>query len=104
MVRNTPILASGATTQRAPRRGMSSTEPIGNQRIALHRRCLQLGRGERPELVLVLARDALGPRVELGKSLAENEAVEITLAPIGVAHDLTPDLIDTDTLGPLVDA
>src|SRR5262245_48267412 len=58
----------------------------------------------RPEFMLVLAGNALRPGVDLGEFLAENEAVEIGLAPVRILHDLTADLVEADTLGPFVDA
>ena len=36
--------------------------------------------------MLVLARGALGPRVDLGKFLREDEAVEISAALVGIVH------------------
>ncbi|MFW8645405.1 hypothetical protein ACOJBO_36455 [Rhizobium beringeri] len=48
--------------------------------------------------MLVLAGDTLRPGIDLGKFLAEDEALVISLALFGIAHDLAADFIQADAL------
>src|SRR5688572_1725411 len=102
-VRKTPILPCGVTTQRAPRCGISSMVPMSNQVMVLLRRFGELGCGHRLELMLVLAGHAFRPRIDLCELLAEDEAFEVTLAPLEIVEDLTFDFSYADALGPFVD-
>jgi len=51
-----------------------------------------------PELVLVLAGDALRPRIDLGELLGEDEAGEIGRPLVEIVQDLAADLVDPDAL------
>src|SRR6187551_1169004 len=68
------------------------------------RRLREADRRHRPEFMLVLAGDALGPGVDLGEFLAEDEALVIRLALVRIVHDLALDLGGANSPGPFVDA
>src|SRR3954469_8041546 len=95
-VRNTAILPWGVFTQRAPRSGMSDMSPIGCQFISISslRRLRVADRRHRLGLVSFLAGDAFRPGIDLGKGLAEDEALVIGLALLGIAHDLPADFFE----------
>src|SRR5207245_1567521 len=60
--------------------------------------------GDGREFMPILAVGALGPRVDLGELLGEDEAVVEGAAALAVLHDLLADRLQPDALGPLVDA
>ena len=52
----------------------------------------------------ILAGDPLGPGVLLSECLREHEAIVERAAAVGVVHDLLADRVQSDALGPFVDA
>ena len=49
--------------------------------------------------MLVLARDALRPGIDLRELLRKDEAIEIGPAAFRIGHDLTPDLVEAEIEG-----
>jgi hypothetical protein len=54
--------------------------------------------------MLVLARHAFGPGIDLRESLAEYESLEISPALLVILQNLAADLVEANALGPFVDA
>src|SRR3954466_11280875 len=100
-------LAKTETTSDLPPCGGDGRQARGGRLAQTSPSLRRLGkpdRSHRPEFVLVLARNALRPRIDLGVFLAEDEAVVIGLALVRIVHDLALDLGDADALCPFVDA
>lgn len=54
--------------------------------------------------MLVVAGHTFRPGIDLREFLAEDEAVKIGPALVGIVHDLAADFVVTDALGPFIDA